>query len=73
MPAISFDESTSWIPPAYAPRSLAQQSICRSEQDADAAAEWEFTEAMRSRRFPAGWFVLPSAALSCLLLLALVH
>jgi hypothetical protein len=52
---------------------VAQQFIRKSEQDADAAAEWEFSDAMRSPRFPAGWFVLPSAALSCLLLLALIH
>jgi hypothetical protein len=72
MPAIAFDRSKPWNAPAYAPRSIAQQPACRSE-NADAIVEWEFSEAMRSPRLPAGWFVLPSAALSFLMLLALAH
>jgi len=72
MPAIDFDRSKPWNAPTYAPGSIAQQPVSRSEK-ADAIVEWEFSEAMRSPRLSAGWFVLPSAALSFLLLLALVH
>ena len=72
MPTIFLDRSSAWSQPACTQRRAARVAN-RFEPNADTIAEWEFSDAMRSARFPAGWFVLPSAALSLLLLFALVH
>lgn len=39
----------------------------------EAMEDWEFSEVMRSRRFPAGWYMLPSLVVGCLWLVAVWH
>ena len=73
MHTISFDRSNARNHPADVRTAVAHQSVPRPKLDTDANVEWEFSEAMRSRRLPAGWFVLPSAALTCLLLFAIFY
>jgi hypothetical protein len=70
MHTISFDRSTVRNNPAHLRTAVLHESVPRPELNADATVEWEFSEAMRSPRLPSGWFVLPSAVLSCLLLFA---
>jgi hypothetical protein len=69
MPAASHCRPDSWTPLAGAGRTPSQQQAAI----VDASEEWEFSEAMRSPRFPAGWFMLPSALLGCILLLAVLR
>lgn len=70
MAKASFDRitaATSFSCTATTPR------ISRSEWPRGNIVDWEFSEAMRSPRLPAGWFLLPSAALSALILIAFLH
>jgi hypothetical protein len=53
-------------------RSVAYKSEA-SQRTASDIFEWEFSDAMRSSRLPAGWFLLPSAAISVLTLIAVLH
>jgi hypothetical protein len=73
MPASVFDRTASRNHAAPMRRPLAQWPVAESDRDADAMVEWEFSEAMRPPGLPAGWFVLPSAAMGCLLLFAFLH
>jgi hypothetical protein len=73
MQTLSFNRSNARNHPADLRKTVAYQSLPRRDLDTDANVEWEFSEAMRSRRLPAGWFVLPSAALTCLLLFAVFY
>jgi hypothetical protein len=73
MATISCDRSNSWNHPAQARAATTRRQVPKSDQAVEAAAEWEFSEAMRSPRLSAAWFVLPSAALSALILLAFLH
>ena len=70
MPTVSYHQTGAWNQAASARGSAT--SVPKRDASSDAAVEWEFSEAMRSPRFPAAWFVLPSALLGCLLL-ALLH
>jgi hypothetical protein len=73
MQTLSFDRSSVRSQPAHLRAAVAHQPVPRPETDLGANVEWEFSEAMRSSRLPAGWFVLPSALLSCLLLFAVFY
>jgi hypothetical protein len=70
MTTVPFDRSTFGIHSASGHASAAPQ-VSRS-QPLD-MVEWEYSDAMRSSRWPAGWFLLPSAALGVLLLISLLH
>src|SRR5277367_1436982 len=74
MTRISFDRSTNWNHPAHA-RTAAHRSVPRSRhaEEDEEIVQWEFSEAMRSPRLSAAWFVLPSAALGILLLFAFLY
>ncbi len=72
MATISCDQSNSWNHPRFA-HTATGRHVPRSDRAVEAATEWEFSDAMRSPRFPAAWFVLPSAAVGCLLLFVLLH
>jgi hypothetical protein len=69
MATISCDRPTSWNNPAYA-RTATERQVPKSDPAIEAATEWEFSEAMRSPHFSAGWFLLPSAGLATIFLLA---
>jgi len=73
LPITSPDRLSTWNHPVYARRPATEQRVAKADQALEAAAELEFGEGLRSPRFPAGWFVLPSALLSILLLLGLLH
>jgi hypothetical protein len=73
MQTISFDRSNVRNRPIHLRTTLAHQSVPEPKPDTDANVEWEFGEAMRSSRLTAGWFALPSAVLSCLLLFAVFY
>src|SRR5579864_6275164 len=69
MTAMSHERSTFWNPQAQ----RTPQFVHKPNSHAEAMIEWEFGDVMRSAHLPPGWFVLPSAALGFLSLLALVH
>ena len=71
MATVPFDRSTFGIH-SVSGRTAAEQQVPRSHATGD-IVEWEFSDAMRLSRWPAGWFVLPSAALGASLLIALLH
>ena len=66
MTNVSYRQTGPWNQAARA-REVAA-SVPKRDANCDAAVEWEFSEAMRSPRFPAAWFVLPGAVMGCLLL-----
>jgi hypothetical protein len=72
MATISFERSTSWNHPACT-RAAAHRQVPQSDQAVEAGAEWEFSEVTRSPRLSAAWFLLPSAALGALVLLAFLY
>ena len=71
MLTVSYDQFCPWNQTARARR--AATPVPKRDANPDHAVEWEFSEAMRSKRFPAGWFVLPAAVVGCLVLLALLY
>jgi hypothetical protein len=54
-------------------RAVPKSPVSVSQQSVSDMVEWEFSEAMRSPRLPPGWFLLPSAAISALVLIAFLH
>jgi hypothetical protein len=73
MAAICFDRLKSWDHPTHVRGMAMERPAPGSGQTTEAAAELEFSDVLRSARFPAGWFALPSAAIGCLVLFTLLH
>jgi hypothetical protein len=71
MPTTSLDHASTWNQPTYERKTARQHRVPRSLVESD--VEWEFSDAMRSPRFGAGWFVLPSALVGLVLLLAILR
>lgn len=65
MPAVSFGRSSAWQHPG-------RVATRKADAGRERMIELEFSDYMRSPIFPAGWFVLPSAALGAFLLIALL-
>lgn len=71
MTTVPFDRSTVGMNSALG-RTVPKPQVPKSHPAGD-IVEWEYSDAMRLSRLPAGWFLLPSAVLGASLLIALLY